>query len=65
MSKVIEIILLDRRSDALATKCNSFSFKPKLGTDMYIYSSKDIVDRYRQLNGCIFMCFLDASKAFD
>ena len=23
------------------------------------------MDRYRSLNGCIFMCFLDASKAFD
>ena len=25
----------------------------------------EIIDRYRQLNGCIFKCFLDASKAFD
>ena len=37
MLKVIEIILLDRLSDALATKCNQFTFKPKLGTDMFIY----------------------------
>ena len=49
----------------ISTNCNQFGFKPKLGTDMCIYSLKEIIDRYRQLNGSIFMCFLDASKAFD
>ena len=38
MSKVIEIILLDRLYDSFATKCNQFNFKAKLGTDMCIYS---------------------------
>ena len=65
MSKVVELLLLDRLSDALTTNCNQFGFKPKLGTDMCIYSLKEIVDCYRKLNGTIFMCFLDASKAFD
>ena len=32
---------------------------------MCIYALKEIVDMYRQLNGNVFMCFLDASKAFD
>ena len=65
MSKIVELLLLDRLGDALTTNCNQFGFKPKLGTDMCIYSLKEIVDCYRKLNGTIFMCFLDASKAFD
>ena len=33
---------------------------------MYIhYVLKEIIDTYRVLNGSIFVCFLDASKAFD
>ena len=44
---------------------NQFGFKPTLGTDMCIYSLKEIIGSYSQLNGCVFSCFLDASKAFD
>ena len=29
LSKVVEIILLDRLSDVLTTNCNQFGFKPK------------------------------------
>lgn len=65
MSKILERIILDRIINVLDTKCNQFGFKPKLGTDMCIYSLKEIIDKYRQLNGSVFMCFLDASKAFD
>ena len=65
LSKVAETILLNRLSDVLVTNRNQFGFKPKLGADMCIYVLKEIIDRYRQLNGCLFMCFLDASKAFD
>ena len=43
----------------------TFGFKPKLGTDMCIYSLKEIIGSYSKLNGCVFSCFLDASKAFD
>ena len=32
---------------------------------MCIYSLKEIIGSYSQLNGCVFSCFLDASKAFD
>ena len=65
VSKVVEMILLDRMAEHLVTNCNQFGFKPKLGTDMCIYTLKEILDSYKRLNGCVFMCFLDASKAFD
>ena len=32
---------------------------------MCIYSLKEIIGSYSQLNGCVFSCFLNASKAFD
>ena len=65
VSKVLERIMLDRLSEYLDTMGNQFGFKPKLGTDMCIYSLKEIIGSYSRLNGCVFSCFLDASKAFD
>ena len=65
MSKVVEIILLNIISKLLSTYSNQFGCQQKLGTDTCIYILKEIVEKYRSLNGCIFMCFLDASKAFD
>ena len=47
------------------TNDNQFGFKRKLGTDSCIYVMKQVIDQYRTLNGSVFMCFLDASKAFD
>ncbi len=52
--KVIERILL-----------NMFGFKPKHGTDMYIFALKEILDFYNRHNSKILMCFIDASKAVD
>ena len=63
VSKVVERVLLDRLSE-LDTMGNQFGFKPKLGTAICIYSLKEIIGSYNQLNGCVFSCFLDASKAF-
>ena len=65
MSKIIEIVLLERLSNLLYTTSNQFGFKRKLGTDMCIYVLKEVIDRYRCLGGSTFLCFLDASKAFD
>ena len=65
VSKVVERILLDRLSEYLDTMGNQFGFKKKLGTDMCNYSLKEIIDSCSQLNGCVFSCFLDASKALD
>ena len=66
VSKVVERILLDSLSEYLDTMGNKFGFKPKLETDMCIYSLKEVIGSYSQLNGCVFSWFfLDASKAFD
>ena len=65
VSKVVERILLDRISHFLETWSNQFGFKPNLGTDTCIYVWKEMVDKFKSLNGGMYMCFLDASKAFD
>ena len=65
MSKVIEIIILNRIEDLLVTSPNQFGFKRKHGTDQCIYALKECIDSYRALNSSVFTCFLDASKAFD
>ena len=56
ISKVVEIILLSRISGLLETCHNQFGFKQSLGTDTCIYVLKEIVDKYRSLNGGLFMC---------
>ena len=65
LSKVLELVILDRLSEFLHTADNQFGFKKKLGTDSCIYVLKEIVDSYTRLSGSVFLCFLDASKAFD
>ena len=44
MSKVVEIILLNRISKLLSPCSNQFGFQQKLGTDTCIYILKEIVE---------------------
>ena len=57
VSKVVERILLDILSEYLDTMGNQFGCKPKLGTDVCIYSLKEIIGSYSQLNRCVLSCF--------
>ena len=65
ISKILEMALLSRVEDYIITYDNQFGFKKKHGTDMCIYALKELILKYRSLNATMFMCFLDASKAFD
>ena len=65
ISKLVEVIMLDRIEMYMNMNPNQFGFKRKHGTDQCIYVLKEIIDLYRRLNGSVFVCFLDASKAFD
>lgn len=65
LSKVIERTLLNKLEQFVLTSDNQFGFKPKHGTDMCIFALKEILDLYNRHNSTIFMCFIDASKAFD
>ena len=65
VSKLFEIILLNRYSDLFLTSENQFGFKRKSSTDMCIFMFKQVVEYYRNLSSSVYVCFLDASKAFD
>jgi exonuclease III len=64
-SKILELILLEIIDKHISTSDNQFGFKKHLGTDMCIYTLKNVVEYYRSRNSTVLTCFLDASKAFD
>ena len=64
-SKILERIILYRIETFILTTDNQFGFKKHHGTDMCIYSLKEIILKYNSLNSNVYTCFLDASKAFD
>ena len=55
MSKVVEIIILNRISKLLSPCSNQFGFQQKLGTDTRIYILKEIVEKYRSLTD-VYVC---------
>ena len=65
LSKVLESILLTRLEMYVLTNDNQFGFKRKHGTDLCIYALKELVSRYNRQSTSVFLCFIDASKAFD
>ena len=65
-SKLIKKIILDTIEMYMNTNPNQFGLKKKHVTDQcIIICIKKVIDLYRSLNGSVFVCFLDASKAFD
>ena len=65
VSKLLEILLLERLSNYLLTSSHQFGFKAKHSTDACIYVLKEAVDFYVSQKSSVYLCFLDASKAFD
>ena len=65
VSKIIERIILQRYEHCLITSANQFSFKKRHSTDMAVFSLKETINIYRRHSSPVFVCFLDASKAFD
>ena len=64
-SKLIENIILHNYGDCLATSDNQFSYKKEHSTDMAVFCLKETVNIYSRYSSPLFVCFLDASKAFD
>ena len=63
--KLLETLIFMRCKENLKTTDHQFGFKPAHGTDMAIYAVKEISDYYLRNNSAVYVCFLDASKAFD
>jgi hypothetical protein len=64
-SKIYELVLLNHLESFIETSDNQYGFKRKHGTDMCIYSLKNVIQYYKEHRSPVFACFLDASKAFD
>jgi len=56
VSKIIELILLDRLHDKLGIVCNQFGFKNKHGTDMYVFSLKQVMGYYNSRSSPEYVC---------
>ena len=65
LSKILEAIILKRIENCLYTTANQFGFKKNLSTEMCIFLLKEVVNFYRESNTSVFLCFMDATKAFD
>ena len=64
-SKIFEIVILNRYQDILQSGDSQFGFKKKHATDMCVFSLQQIMDYYTSLGSPVYICYLDASKAFD
>ena len=65
LSKIFEILILTRYQSMLKTADNQFGFKQKHSTELCAYTLKQVIEYYKSNSSPIYLCFLDASKAFD
>ena len=65
VSKVFESVILDKYKPLLETTPNQFGFKPKHGTELAVFTLKQVIDFYRSNSSTLYVCYLDLSKAFD
>ena len=72
MSKVLERLMLHKIDSYLYTTDNQFGFKQNHGRPLYWYvyniinyALRQTIDYYKRNSSPVFICYLDASKAFD
>ena len=65
LSKVLETFILNKFVSNLVTSDFQFGFRPQHATDMCIFALKEVIDFYTNNSSPLYICFLDASKAFD
>ena len=65
ISKLLERIILHKIEIKLYTTSNQFAYKSNHSTDMCIFTLKQIIEYYTSRSTPVYVCYLDASKAFD
>ena len=65
LCKLIDIIIIDKYGHPLFTSELQFAFKPEHSTNVCTSVLKEVCSYYRCRNTDIYLCTLDASKAFD
>jgi len=64
-SKLLEHIILEKLQLELRTGYWQYGYKKNHGTELAVFSLKQIVSHYNKYGSDVFVSFLDASKAFD
>jgi hypothetical protein len=64
-SKIVELLILQRYRTCLNTNSFQFSFKARHSTDMCTFILKDTVEYFISNSSPVYLCYVDASKAFD
>lgn len=65
LSKVLELILVERLQPYLKTSDAQFGFKRNHSTTHATFILKETINHYSKQGSPVYACFLDASKAFD
>ena len=65
LSKVLEVLVLNKFSEYLATSCHQFGFKKGESTENCLFILKEVIHYYNTLQSPVFLCMIDSSKAFD
>ena len=65
ISKLYEKMLLSRYSKYLKTKDNQFGFKKATGCELCVFTLRQVISHYTTERTPLYICYLDASKAFD
>ena len=65
VSKVFELMLLNRCERFLHSADNQFGFKSGLSTELCICTLKEVINHYQSRSRHVLLCFMVASKAFD
>ncbi len=65
ISKLLERVLLKKYGEVFVTNSHQFGYKQKHSTDMCIFLMKEVIDFYNTLSSPVYVCYMDASKAFD
>ena len=65
LCKVIDLIFMDKYSDLIITSDLQFAYKENHSTNMCTTVLKEVCSYYVSNNSDVYICLLDASKAFD
>lgn len=65
LSKLYDNVIVNRHFDKFNTTDNQFGYKKNLSTGNCTLLLKDVVSYFKNRGSNVYMCLLDASKAFD
>ena len=65
ISKIFDVIIMNKHSSIFHTSDNQFGFKEKLSTNMCTFALNETISYYTKNGSPVYALFLDASKAFD